>query len=291
MSELLWLDDPRARDTSRVGPKLARLAELGAHGVRVPQGFALCAPIHARALEGVGEACAELGRRLGEDEPRVAVRSSALFEDGAEHSHAGELLTVLGARGEVSIRAAIERCFEALARTAAPRASLAIGVLALVPARASGVAFSRHPHAARSDRVLIESSFGLGPAIVEGQVDPDRVELDRDGLRVLRHVVAHKARWTALGDAGEARLAPMPEALQRASSISAPEAVRLAAQVLAIESRLGFAVDVEWVVHDYDHEARITVVQARPITGARAASPPRWDPVRYALRYGATGAR
>ena len=70
---------------------------------------------------------------------------------------------------------------------------IAVGVIELIHARASGVAFSVHPVTGKADRVVIETSWGWGEAIVQGLVDPDHVEVGKSDGRVLRYDVAHKA--------------------------------------------------------------------------------------------------
>lgn len=304
-TSIVWLDDPAALDVSRAGGKLAGLARLGRAGHRIPAGFVVPAQSASarpdRLAAAIDTAYASLAEQLGEPTPSVAVRSSSTVEDGHEFSHAGLFVSVLGVRGASAVHEAALRCLESTgasheayrARFELPeRAEVAVGVVELIRARASGVAFSRHPVASRRDRVVIESTFGYGPALVEGRIIPDRVELDRDDLRILRVDVGAKAWRSSERDDGLVSLEPMPDELASKPSITVHEATAIAREALAIEALLGHPVDVEWVLDARTEPARLVVVQARPITGvATSPEPVRWDAARYASIYGFGGRR
>ena len=120
---IVWLDEPAAQDVSSVGGKVANLSRLaGAH--RVPPGFCLTTaafqewsgagddtfpPALLRQLE---EAYAEMGSRAQVDEPSVAVRSSAIDEDGRFASFAGQYETFLNLVGNTAVADAVLRCWQ-----------------------------------------------------------------------------------------------------------------------------------------------------------------------------------
>jgi pyruvate,water dikinase len=150
----------------RVGGKahgLARLVELG-----LPVPPAVVVPVGEELEDG-----AEVVRLLGEP---LAVRSSAVGEDGADRSSAGQYDTVLGVRAD-GLAAAVER----VRRSADSERSLAYGAsgpMAIViqreiEASRAGVAFSRDP-VTGEDAVFIECAAGGGEAVVSGTVTPDR---------------------------------------------------------------------------------------------------------------------
>ncbi|HEX7659127.1 MAG TPA: PEP/pyruvate-binding domain-containing protein, partial [Pseudonocardiaceae bacterium] len=165
---VLWLDN--AGDTedlpARIGPKLARLAELRSAGLTVPEGFAVTADAHRLAGKSasmpeevrseVVAAYEELAVRCLRMNPPTAVRSSAVGEDSADASFAGAFESYLGVRGPDRVITAIQHCWASMFT---PRATahllrhgrdhrdmpMAVGVLELVAARSSGVGFSAHP--------------------------------------------------------------------------------------------------------------------------------------------------
>src|SRR5262245_45455732 len=171
---VVWLSEIADADRGRVGAKAFALAALARQGLPVPEGFVL--PAGATAEEA-----AAAYARLGGD---VAVRSSSTAEDLDASSFAGQYRTVLGVRGEEALLSAVRACRESAGRAAAyadlvgaPEGRLAVLVQRMVPARAAGVVFSRHP--ADEGRLLVEARAGLGEAVVSGTETPDRYVVDR----------------------------------------------------------------------------------------------------------------
>ena len=149
------------------------------------------------------EAYEELCLRCVDVNVPVAVRSSATGEDAADASFAGIFDTYLGVSGIERVLDAVRNCWGSLftGRALAYRLRkgishhampIAVGVIELIHARASGVAFSVHPVTGKSDRIVVETSWGWGEAIVQGLVDPDHVEIGKADGRVLKYDVAHK---------------------------------------------------------------------------------------------------
>src|SRR5215472_15697123 len=127
---------------------------------------------------------------LGGGDLPVAVRSSATAEDLPEMSFAGQQETYLNMHGEAMVLDAVKRCWASLwtARAIGYRArqgiaqedvSLAVVVQELVPAEASGILFTANPLTGARDQVMINAAWGLGEAIVGGQVTPDTVVVDK----------------------------------------------------------------------------------------------------------------
>jgi pyruvate,water dikinase len=218
---VFWLD--RAPDRPQLGGKGRTLARLKAAGLPVPPGFVLCADalpaeqpaalpapptLPDAAAAALASAYAELGRRLGEPEPLVAVRSSGLAEDLAQASFAGQYATVLGVHGAADVLAAAARCWASLwspgvvtyraaieQRTgvALPAPGMAVVVQALVPATVAGVADTVDVTSGARDVVTISASWGLGRTVVDGAVQPDCWRVLRDGLHVLELRIGDKA--------------------------------------------------------------------------------------------------
>ena len=214
-------------------------------------GSARMVPMIDEALDEATGALIEQVRGLSNAEPRFAVRSSALGEDGAAASYAGlhdtELDVAPGA-----IRSAVRRSWASLWSPAATAyrqrrgllgsdAAMAVVIQALVPADAAAVVFTRHPVTNRDDQLVITAVRGLGEAMVAGTVTPDTWVIDRASRAVLTFEPGDRAKGEALD----------PESLADLVGVS-----------LEIEARFGQPVDVEAAV------ARGTwyVLQTRPIT-------------------------
>jgi rifampicin phosphotransferase len=200
------------------------------------------------------------------DRPLLAVRSSALDEDGAAASFAGVHETELG-RTPDEVEPALRRCWLSLwSRTAVAYrarrglafadAAMAVVVQALVPAETSAVVFKRHPVTGRDD-VLINAIRGLGEPMVAGEATPETIVVSRSG-HVLERIP---------GDHGERLFVRSGEVVAERDREPGPvlsdaDAVSLAEMALDVEGRFGGSVDIETVRAD----DRWILLQARPIT-------------------------
>ena len=176
-------------------PNIDNLVELEVASLRVRE-LIEQAPME-RAFEGaLRDAYDELCFRHGDVSLAVAVRSSAAGEDAATASFAGQYESYLGVIGADAVLTAVRRAWSSLfvARALTYRARqkqhfretpMGVGVLRLVHARCAGVAFSAHPVSGKRDRFVIEASWGWGDSVVQGTVEPDSVEVDRNDGRVL----------------------------------------------------------------------------------------------------------
>jgi pyruvate,water dikinase len=229
-------------DSEPVGGKAAGLARLTKLGLRVPDGFVVLGAAPGRLPEGLDEAYARLGGA-------VAVRSSALDEDGAEASFAGQYETVLGVQGAAAVREAVERCLASAesARAGAYRerlggqgeARMAVVVQRMVDASAAGVLFTADPVSGRRDRVVVNAVRGLGEALVSGHQAADQLVLSREGRVLERELKGGSAE------------------------VVEPRLGRLLADALRAEERLGQPLDLEWAVGP---DGDVYWLQARPIT-------------------------
>ncbi|MEE6176962.1 PEP/pyruvate-binding domain-containing protein [Mycobacterium sp. 050134] len=279
------------------GPKMGRLGELVRRGMRVPAGFVVTRLAYQLSREQVDarldtEISAAYQRlSAGVDKP-VVVRSSALDEDGADASFAGVYESYLGVLGAEQVVAAVHACWEGLHSTRAvayreqrtnsdPTPSMAVGVMLMVPARASGVAFTIDPVTGRDDRLIIEASWGFGEPVVDGVVTPDRIEVADDG-RILRYETGDKrvALWYA--DNGRMDHVALPPGQARAPALTTGDVAAVCERVRAVAALAGQPVDCEWVLDD---SAEAWIVQWRPVTAVPATHDLAWDPAEYAARY------
>jgi len=251
------VDDPGA-----LSDAIARLPDEAARSEIVALLEATRTP--PEVTRAVDEALAVIAASI--ERPLLAVRSSALDEDGAAASFAGVHETELG-RTPDEVEPALRRCWLSLwSRTAiayrARRAisfadaAMAVVIQALVPAETSAVVFTRHPVTGRDD-VLINAIRGLGEPMVSGEATPETIVVSRAG-----HVLERIA-----GDHGERLFVRSGEVVaerdrEPGSVLSDADAVGLADLALDVEGRFGAPVDIETVRAD----DRWILLQARPIT-------------------------
>jgi pyruvate,water dikinase len=277
MSSIRWLGDDDCHHAAVVGGKAASLSRLASRHT-VPPGFAIAAMAaveHAMAdalLSAIEHAYRGLGERCGALHPAVAVRSSALDEDGSDASFAGQHDTYLNIRGVDAVLDAVRRCIlsassaEALAyrrQRGLPVDDVQMAVLVqqLVPSDVSAVIFSANPISGSRDEVMINSNWGLGESIVGGSATPDTFVVQKQGLEVSWRDIARKDRMTVMTETGTAE-AEVPLDLQTASSLDDSQIIEMVQLALMLENAVGHAVDVECAI------ARDTLylLQCRPIT-------------------------
>jgi len=264
-------------------------------------------PLPPRLADAVAAAQARLEQRTGRGAGlRVAVRSSAVGEDGHAASFAGQYETYLGVSGLDAVLRHIAKCWASgysahaleyrrrFGGASPLRANnLAVGVLELVDARSAGVAFTLDPVTGDRDRLVVEANWGLGESVVSGQVTPDYWTVDRDSGRILERRVGAKLVWSVLADAasagagadgaadgaaGEGRsgtvLAPLPAELAQAPCLSDDEVRYICRQAAAIEAAEGTPQDVEWAIaRDLEVPDGVFFLQHRPET-TWGATPP-----------------
>src|SRR5438309_6257345 len=267
-----WLGEPSSLDATTVGGKTANLGRL-ATSFRVPPGFCLDASAFDElrpALDGDPESCArlrelvaasyaDLAHRVGEREPRVAVRSSAIGEDSGDASFAGQHETVLDVGGVDAIVDALLECWRSVTsdRAAAYRKQkgitgtprIAVLVQLMVPADASAIAFSADPVSGARDVVVVNAARGLGDAIASGTITPDSYTVRKGDLVIASRICANGA---AIPDEDIAAIA------------------RLAIQ---LETVMGGPVDIECALRN----GELHLLQCRPITTLVEEFPVRWD--------------
>jgi pyruvate,water dikinase len=274
------------------GENLAALAAAGAEARRLIFEAALPAGLEPE----IRDAYAILGREGGPD-PAVAVRSSATAEDLPEASFAGQHDTYLGIQGADRLVTACRRCFASLFTDRAIvyrvqhgfdhlAVRLSIGVQRMVRADlgAAGVMFTLEPESGSHDLVVIDSAYGLGEAVVQGQLDPDEFWVFKPTLRtghhaILRRVISRKDWKLGMGADGRPTRVEVPPPARLRSSLTDPEVLELARLGVAVEAHYSAKagrptpMDLEWVRDGTD--GQLYVLQARPETIHRGDRRPR----------------
>jgi pyruvate,water dikinase len=262
-----------ATEESAFGGKAVSLGAAIRAGLPVPPGVALGTVMVDRVAGGDAAAIEAVLSSPHIPDERLAVRSSAVGEDSADASFAGQHATKLNVR-KPNVREAVHvvwasgRTDSALAyrtRKGLPsHPRIAVVVQMLVEPVAAGVLFTRNPISGADER-MIEASWGLGEAVVSGIVVPDRATLSPQGF-VLDFVVGDKdvKIWYDEGD-GTVET-PVDEALRSVPCVDESHLEALNDLANRCQSVWGPALDIEWALGD---DGNIYLLQCRPITTLR----------------------
>ena len=230
-----------------VGGKAEGLARLIQLGLRVPPGFVIQQARPGQLPPDLATAYAALGGV-------VAVRSSAIGEDSADASFAGQYETILDVEGEAALVQAIEQCLQSIhgARALAYQqdksqtqdVEMAVVVQRMVPAVRAGVLFTVDPVNPQSGCIVIDAVSGVGEKLVSGEATPDHYVLDITG---------------ALQE---------QELIQAEPLLTPAQLAQLWREARDAEARIGHPLDMEWA---FDASDTLWWLQARPITTLTAA--------------------
>ena len=207
----------------------------------------------------------------------LAVRSSATSEDGEDASFAGLQDTYLWLRGADSVLTHVRRCWASLysveslnyrLRLKLSEDGLAMGVVVqrMVDSRCSGVMFTRSPTTGDRSIIVIEGAYGLGSAIVGGEVTPDKFIFNKVSGEISDRAVAEKTvQHLPDFDAGGVLVTEVPLAKRLQSCLSDEEITALAEIGRRVERHYGKPQDIEWAIAR-GAEAEIFLLQSRPET-------------------------
>ncbi len=206
----------------------------------------------------------------------VAVRSSATAEDSSIASWAGELETYLNTTEEQVVER-VKQCWSSLFT---PRAifyrhekglidshvSVAVVIQKMVQSEISGIAFTVHPVTEDRDQMIIEAGYGLGEAIVSGQVTPDSYVISKSGMKIMDVYIGGQTKKLVQAkkqdedDRNEWIELTTEEGEQQ--KLNEGQILELAALCKKIEDHYGFPCDIEWAFA----EGEFYITQSRPIT-------------------------
>ena len=258
-----------ARDESRFGGKAVQLGAAARAGLPVPRGVALPAEL-VEELVRHGPAAAALASVVRALEGQLAVRSSAVGEDAAAASFAGQHETRLNVRTPAELAEAVGAVWRSARSDAAlayrrrlgldDEPSMGVVVQQLVEADVAGVLFTRNPVTGADERV-IEAAWGLGEAVVQGLVTPDLYRVSRTG-QVLERTAGHKSIAIRPLRGGSTASEPVAPNLVDALCLGDAELTALHLLALRCEESFDGARDIEWALAGGD----LHVLQQRPIT-------------------------
>ncbi len=265
------------------GGKAASLARLGAAG-RIPPGFSISVESYSRWVDGgseqmpreiaaeIEQAYEVLERTCAVIDVPVAVRSSAVDEDGIGESFAGLHDTFLNVIGADPVIEAVIKCWRSLGNQHAidyrvanglevENARMGVVVQQLVFADVSAVAFSANPISGNREEIVINASFGLGEAVVGGLTTPDTIVIKRSDLSEQSLTIGAKESMTVRTENGTDEK-PVPRIMRGMPALSEDQATEIAELVVNLENHNGWPVDVECAIHD----SKLYLLQCRPIT-------------------------
>ncbi len=303
-------------DVARAGGKGAALGDLAHAGFPVPPGFVILSTAYANFVSEAGISFRTGGlfpaggprnmedavRRSEEiyslfttasmpgdivsaisshmDElrtPFVAVRSSAVVEDGSEATWAGQFESYLNTTRE-TLEQNIKRCWASLFTPRAmiyaaemgiraSQSSMGVVVQSMIASDVSGVAFSVHPVTQERNTLIIEAGLGLGEALVGGYITPDTYLLEKEPLRPRRppRIVSKELGYQdkmLVSREGLSEWCHVQESQRETQKLPDSLILQLADLVVRVEEHTGSPVDVEWAVAG----GRIYLLQSRPIT-------------------------
>ena len=221
----------------------------------------------------VDAVCSEYVKLPGHPCP-VAVRSSATAEDLPNLSFAGQQETYLNIRGNEEVVHAVKQCWASLWTPQAMNyrhqhgidqdtVAMAVVIQTLVPAEIAGILFTANPATGERSEMIVNASYGLGEAVVSGQVSPDTYVIERKDGSVKESLIGTKELQIALHDKQGtcARDVPSEQASKAVlTEIQISQLWETAESVLTIYD--GIPQDIEWAIC----EDELHLLQARPIT-------------------------
>lgn len=254
-------------DSSKLQQTASRIKEL-----------ILNTPMPKETAEEIKQAYHKLGQGL------VAVRSSATAEDLPEASFAGQQSTFLNVEGEDNVVSAVQKCWASLFE---PRAiyyreqqgfdhlkvGIAVPVQKMIQSSTSGVIFTVEPITGDPNIIVIEAVYGLGEALVAGEVRPDLYMVAKDRMSIISKRISHQENRLVLNPGGKDEEANIWQQVtpskQEQQKISDSDILKLAEIAMRIEDHYQSSQDIEWAKEN----GEIYIVQTRPITTVGTAQP------------------
>ncbi|TLY65156.1 MAG: phosphoenolpyruvate synthase [Gammaproteobacteria bacterium] len=286
----------------REAPVRAAVAALAADDLEAITACSRALRIRMEEAELPGEVLEELTaahERLVPAAPEqpVAVRSSATTEDAADASFAGLQDTYLWIRGTAQVLERVRSCWASLYSVPSisyrlkhgfpeERVAMAVVVQIMVDAGTAGVMFTRSPTTGDRSVVTIEGAWGLGSAVVGGEVTPDRWVLGKITGEISVREISDKLIQHVPAANGGVEAVAVSEEHRRAPCLSDTQLQELGTLARQVERHYGRAQDIEWAIDR--HSGAILVLQSRPETvwSARDAAPiakPQQDPLMHVM--------
>ncbi|PWB86444.1 phosphoenolpyruvate synthase [Methanobrevibacter thaueri] len=214
----------------------------------------------------------ELCQRVGEEDTDVAIRSSATAEDLPEASFAGQQDTFLHVSGDEEVIEFIRKCWASLFEARAifyreennfehSKVYIAVVVQKMAFADKAGVMFTVNPSTGE-EIALIEGSWGLGEAVVSGDVTPDNYQVDKRNNEIVNVTISDKKVMYTNDEDGTSVKIEVPEDKRKERVLSDDELIQLTEMGKTVQAHYGEPMDTEWAFE----KDMLFLLQARPIT-------------------------
>jgi pyruvate, water dikinase len=208
------------------------------------------------------------------------VRSSAIGEDSAAATFAGQHETYLWVRGADAVCEAVKNCWASLhgelatsyrerLGPAGQAPAMGVAVQVMVDAAVSGVMFTCNPVSGDPSTIAVNASWGLGLAVVGGEVTPDEYRLSKVTGEPLQRTVSSKDVQYVAGDSGGAVRVDVPDERREELCLDDARLAVLVDMARRVERHFGSPQDIEWAI---DREGELFLLQSRPVTTARKKS-------------------
>jgi pyruvate,water dikinase len=260
----------KARDEGVFGSKAVGLGQAAREGLPLPPGVALAGSIVEAVAAGEERALRKVEKSVRTLPAPLAVRSSAVDEDGAEASFAGQHLTLLNVPSAAEVAPALREIWWSANSDSAityrqrvglfVRPSIGVVVQALLDPDTAGVMFTRNPIDGADERV-IEASWGLGEIVVAGRVIPDHFRVDRSGTVLERTPGMKRVAIRTRAEGGTAEEEVAPELVERLC-LDDDQLGALHRLAEKCEQVYGPARDIEWAFAG----GELFLLQCRAIT-------------------------
>lgn len=261
--------------TSGEGPRDPKQYEEASEEIRK---IIESAPMPSDIASEVRIAYRDLEKKTGNSQVKVAVRSSATSEDLPDASFAGQQDTFLNVKGEDALVHYVQKCWSSLYTPRAifyreekgfphEKVLISVGVQKMVESEVSGVIFTLDPVNGDPSKIIIESSWGLGEALVAGVVRPDRFIVDKGTLQIVhKEIVPKMVEHVPNHETGLTMEREVLAERRNAASLGDEQVVELARLARDIEDHYQTPQDVEFAVERSKSGQKVYVVQTRPET-------------------------
>jgi pyruvate,water dikinase len=267
----------KASDESVFGAKAVGLGEAARGGLPIPPGVALSGSIVEAAAAGQERAIKDIAKATRPLRGPLAVRSSAVDEDGADASFAGQHLTLLNVPSSDDLSSALREIWWSANSDSVityrqrvglfTRPSVAVVVQELLDPESAGVMFTQNPVNGTNER-MIEASWGLGEVVVAGRVIPDSFRIAPSGEVLERRPGVKKVKIRTLADGGTVEEAVAPELVEQLC-LDEEQLAQMSDLAAQCERIYGPARDIEWAFVD----RKLYLLQCRAVTRAGSSSP------------------
>jgi pyruvate,water dikinase len=271
-----------ASDETLYGAKAVGLGDAARGGLPLPPGVALSGSLVEAVASGEESAIEQVENALTDVPLPLAVRSSAVDEDGADASFAGQHITLLNVPTIAEVRSALREVWWSANSDSAityrqrvglfKRPSIGVVVQALLNPEVAGVMFTRNPVTGADERV-IEASWGLGEVVVAGRVIPDLYRVDRSGRVLERTPGFKKVAVRSLPNGGTIE-EPVPDELRERLCVDDQQLGALSDLAARCEEVYGRGRDIEWAIAG----GVLYLLQCRAVTGGAGVGAPGAKP-------------